>query len=185
MRRLRGSVGPVMMRLLVGPRWKDGGPDGRAFARPDYCSAHVRRPERFPMSRSATILVSRGYRILERGKWCPLFLKRSRVAAAGHSWSRSGWRLREWRQRGGPDKKRTVLVTGGAGFVGYHLCRRLLQDGWLVTSVDGMTSYYDVRLKERRLAMLPPVQRLRRLHDDAGGRRRGPRRLRALPTPTS
>jgi UDP-glucuronate 4-epimerase len=54
----------------------------------------------------------------------------------------------------GPDKKRTVLVTGGAGFVGYHLCRRLLEDGWLVTSVDGMTSYYDVRLKERRLGML-------------------------------
>jgi UDP-glucuronate 4-epimerase len=52
------------------------------------------------------------------------------------------------------DKKRSVVVTGGAGFVGYHLCRRLLQDGWLVTSVDGMTPYYDVRLKERRLAML-------------------------------
>ena len=49
---------------------------------------------------------------------------------------------------------RTALVTGSAGFIGYHLCSRLLAEGWAVTGVDAMTDYYDVRLKERRQAML-------------------------------
>ena len=49
---------------------------------------------------------------------------------------------------------RRALVTGSAGFIGYHLCRRLLADGWAVTGLDAMTPYYDVRLKERRHAML-------------------------------
>lgn len=49
---------------------------------------------------------------------------------------------------------RRAFVTGSAGFVGFHLCRRLLADGWQVTGLDGMTDYYDVRLKERRHAML-------------------------------
>ncbi len=37
-----------------------------------------------------------------------------------------------------------VLVTGTAGFIGFHLARRLLDDGHVVTGVDGMTDYYDV-----------------------------------------
>ncbi len=49
---------------------------------------------------------------------------------------------------------RTVLVTGSAGFIGYHLCRRLLDDGFTVAGLDGMTDYYDVTLKRRRHAML-------------------------------
>ncbi|PLL11019.1 UDP-glucuronate 5-epimerase [Tabrizicola sp. TH137] len=49
---------------------------------------------------------------------------------------------------------RRALVTGSAGFIGYHLCRRLLADGWEVTGLDAMTSYYDVTLKERRRAQL-------------------------------
>ncbi len=49
---------------------------------------------------------------------------------------------------------RTALVTGSAGFIGYHLCTRLLADGWRVIGIDAMTDYYDVRLKERRQAML-------------------------------
>lgn len=47
-----------------------------------------------------------------------------------------------------------ALVTGSAGFIGFHLCRRLLADGWEVTGLDGMTAYYDVTLKDRRHAML-------------------------------
>lgn len=47
-----------------------------------------------------------------------------------------------------------ILVTGSAGFIGYHLCRRLLADGNEVTGYDGMTPYYDVALKQRRHAML-------------------------------
>jgi len=46
---------------------------------------------------------------------------------------------------------RTALVTGSAGFIGYHLCLRLLRDGFNVIGLDGMTDYYDIRLKERRL----------------------------------
>ncbi len=49
---------------------------------------------------------------------------------------------------------RRALVTGSAGFIGYHLCRRLLAEGWEVTGLDAMTPYYDIRLKERRQSML-------------------------------
>jgi UDP-glucuronate 4-epimerase len=47
-----------------------------------------------------------------------------------------------------------ALVTGSAGFIGFHLARRLLAEGWQVTGLDGMTSYYDVALKEARHAIL-------------------------------
>jgi UDP-glucuronate 4-epimerase len=49
---------------------------------------------------------------------------------------------------------RRVLVTGAAGFIGHALCRRLLSEGWRVFGVDAVTPYYDVRLKEARLAEL-------------------------------
>ncbi|HEY1750872.1 MAG TPA: NAD-dependent epimerase/dehydratase family protein [Caulobacteraceae bacterium] len=49
-----------------------------------------------------------------------------------------------------------ILVTGAAGFIGFHLCRRLLADGHQVAGVDGMTPYYDPALKEARLAQLAP-----------------------------
>jgi len=49
---------------------------------------------------------------------------------------------------------RTALVTGSAGFIGFHLSRRLLADGFRVVGLDGMTAYYDVALKRRRHAIL-------------------------------
>lgn len=46
------------------------------------------------------------------------------------------------------------LITGTAGFIGFHLTKRLLQQGHEVTGIDGMTPYYDVKLKEDRHAQL-------------------------------
>ena len=47
-----------------------------------------------------------------------------------------------------------VLVTGAAGFIGYHLSKRLLENGLSVTGIDNLNSYYDVSLKEARLQRL-------------------------------
>jgi UDP-glucuronate 4-epimerase len=49
---------------------------------------------------------------------------------------------------------RKVFITGAAGFIGFHLAELLLQQGWVVAGYDGMTDYYDVRLKEKRLELL-------------------------------
>ncbi|MBY5974860.1 GDP-mannose 4,6-dehydratase [Ferrimonas balearica] len=47
-----------------------------------------------------------------------------------------------------------VLITGTAGFIGFHLAKLLLSEGFRVHGFDGMTDYYDVTLKQRRHAML-------------------------------
>ena len=43
-----------------------------------------------------------------------------------------------------------ILVTGTAGFIGFHLARRLLDDGHEIVGIDGMTPYYDVNAQNRR-----------------------------------
>jgi UDP-glucuronate 4-epimerase len=53
------------------------------------------------------------------------------------------------------------FVTGTAGFIGFHLAKRLLDDGHTVTGFDGMTPYYDVSLKERRHAILGRYERFK------------------------
>lgn len=48
----------------------------------------------------------------------------------------------------------SVLVTGGAGFISFHVARRLLADGGAVVALDNLNSYYDPELKKARLAEL-------------------------------
>ena len=50
---------------------------------------------------------------------------------------------------------RKVLITGTAGFIGYHLAELLLAEGWLVHGFDAFTDYYDVSLKQARHAASP------------------------------
>lgn len=47
-----------------------------------------------------------------------------------------------------------ILVTGAAGFIGYHVARALLDRGDRVVGIDNLNTYYDVRLKQARLAQL-------------------------------
>lgn len=46
------------------------------------------------------------------------------------------------------------LVTGAAGFIGFHVCQRLLESGHEVVGIDNMNDYYDVSLKQARLDLL-------------------------------
>ena len=52
------------------------------------------------------------------------------------------------------DTTKTYLITGGAGFIGFYLSKALLEKGATVISIDNMNDYYEVSLKEDRLAIL-------------------------------
>ena len=54
-----------------------------------------------------------------------------------------------------------ILVTGSAGFIGFHTRARLLADGHEVIGIDGFTPYYDPKLKRRRTAILQQNPRFR------------------------
>lgn len=49
-----------------------------------------------------------------------------------------------------------ILVTGAAGFIGFHVCQALLDQGHTVVGVDNLNAYYDVNLKLARLDKLRP-----------------------------
>ena len=55
--------------------------------------------------------------------------------------------------------EKTILVTGAAGFIGYHLSKRLLLRGYRVAGVDSMNDYYDPELKRARLGELAAFER--------------------------
>ena len=52
--------------------------------------------------------------------------------------------------------KEKILVTGAAGFIGFHLCKSLLDDGVEIYGIDTMNDYYDPDLKQARLDHLMP-----------------------------
>lgn len=62
------------------------------------------------------------------------------------------------------------LVTGAAGFIGFHVSRRLLQRGDEVVGLDNLNDYYDVRLKNARLAQLDGSERFRFVRADLADR---------------
>ena len=51
----------------------------------------------------------------------------------------------------------TILVTGSSGFIGFHLCKKLIQNGEKVIGFDNMNNYYDKTLKENRLSELRKI----------------------------
>lgn len=65
-----------------------------------------------------------------------------------------------------------ILVTGAAGFIGYHVARRLLERGDDVVGVDNINDYYDPKLKEARLAMLQALPKFRFERIDVADRER-------------
>lgn len=64
----------------------------------------------------------------------------------------------------------SILVTGAAGFIGFHVAKRLLDRGDSVIGLDNVNDYYDVRLKHARLAQLTPHERFRFVKLDLANR---------------
>ncbi|MFA6519975.1 MAG: NAD-dependent epimerase/dehydratase family protein [Candidatus Paceibacterota bacterium] len=56
---------------------------------------------------------------------------------------------------------RTVVITGAAGFIGFHLAQELLKQRWNVVGVDVLTNYYDPRIKQKRLEILKKYPKFR------------------------
>lgn len=57
------------------------------------------------------------------------------------------------------DTSKKILVTGAAGFIGFHLCKSLLEKGVEVVGFDNINDYYDVNLKYSRLEILEPYEK--------------------------
>ncbi|MDD3531277.1 MAG: SDR family NAD(P)-dependent oxidoreductase [Candidatus Pacebacteria bacterium] len=58
-------------------------------------------------------------------------------------------------------KQKKAVITGAAGFIGFHLAQKLLERGWSVAGIDSLTDYYDPRIKQKRLAILKKYPKFR------------------------
>ncbi|MBW2081296.1 MAG: SDR family NAD(P)-dependent oxidoreductase, partial [Deltaproteobacteria bacterium] len=67
-------------------------------------------------------------------------------------------------------KIKKILVTGAAGFIGYHLSGRLLEEGREVVGLDNMNDYYDPVIKEARLSRLTPHVNFKSVRKDLSDR---------------
>ena len=50
--------------------------------------------------------------------------------------------------------KKKIIVTGSCGFIGFHVCRHLIENNFKVIGIDNLDNYYDVKLKVKRLNLL-------------------------------
>lgn len=65
----------------------------------------------------------------------------------------------------GNAKQNIALITGAAGFIGFHISRKLLDEGWRVIGIDSLSDYYDVDLKKNRESMLLKSSLYRSVHE--------------------
>lgn len=64
------------------------------------------------------------------------------------------------------DTTKTYFVTGAAGFIGFYLSKRLLEEGCNVIGIDNINDYYDVKLKHERLSKLQPFEKFTFINGD-------------------
>ncbi|WP_462392359.1 SDR family NAD(P)-dependent oxidoreductase [Clostridium cadaveris] len=64
------------------------------------------------------------------------------------------------------DTTKTYFVTGAAGFIGFYLSKRLLEEGCNVIGIDNINDYYDVKLKHERLSELKPFEKFTFINGD-------------------
>ena len=64
------------------------------------------------------------------------------------------------------DNQQTTLITGAAGFIGFHTARSLLEKGETIIGIDNLNDYYDISLKKSRLEKIIPYRNFTFYHED-------------------
>lgn len=59
-----------------------------------------------------------------------------------------------------------ILVTGAAGFIGFHTCKKLCEEGYEITGIDNINNYYDIGLKQSRLELLKEFNNFKFIRTD-------------------
>ena len=53
---------------------------------------------------------------------------------------------------------KNILITGAAGFIGFHLCQKLLKNNYKVIGLDNINNYYDINLKKKKIKRIREAQ---------------------------